>query len=110
MLSRFCGRCSRSPYVFEDLKDFGGSWWAAWNADIDGNVAVHGASDRVAPFKGTAIDRAVAKGNHELRMRCLFIDVLQRVLHIGRDRSSHDERIRMARRGGDVKAEPLEVV
>jgi hypothetical protein len=56
------------------------------------------------------MNRAVTQGNHEFRIRGLLVDVLQSPLHIHRDRSGHDECVGMARRGGDVNAEPLDVV
>jgi hypothetical protein len=56
------------------------------------------------------MDGAVAEGDHQFRIRCLFVDVLQSPFHINRDRPGHDQRIGMSRRGGDVNAEPLDVI
>src|SRR5690349_3592526 len=73
-------------------------------------MALYRTSHRVAAFEHATVDRAIPEGNDDLRIRRLFVDILQCALHVDRDRSGHDQRVRMPWRRGNVNAEPLNVI
>jgi len=73
-------------------------------------VANHWSGHSIAAFEDSAIDSTVAKGDDDLRIRRLFVDILQCALHVYGDWSCDSQCIRMPRRRDNMDAKPFHVL
>ena len=84
-------------YRQQALKQFDRAWGAPSDVEVNRHDANCAASDGVASSKDSAIDCAIARGDHPLGFRHGIVGPLQRFAHVSGYRACDEQHIGVAR-------------